>query len=60
MSMEVASVIAGSPNLYPTTLLEIAEDVCTRDVARKARPVVTVAEQDGWFGQQRQGKLFAT
>jgi hypothetical protein len=58
MPMELASVIAGNPNFYPTTLLEAAEEVCTRNVARKTRPVASVAEDEGWFGQQRSGKLF--
>ena len=58
MPIETASAIAGNPSLYPTTLLEIAEEVCRRNVARKTRPVASVAEDEGWFGQQRPGRLF--
>jgi hypothetical protein len=58
MPIETASAIAERPDLFPTGLLAIAEEVCRRDVARRAKPVASVAEEEGWFGHQRSGKLF--
>jgi hypothetical protein len=58
MPFEIASEIAGSPDLYPTPLLAMAEEVCRRNMSRKAKPVVTIADEEGWFGQQRPGRLF--
>lgn len=58
MPIEIARRIAESPDRFPTTLLSVAEEVCRRRVARKAKPVVTIAEQEEWFGQSRTGRPF--
>lgn len=60
MPIEMASTIASCPNSYPTALLEIAIEVCTRAVASNARPVATVADDEGWFGQPRPGCLLGS
>lgn len=58
LPIEIARAIAAEPSEYPSYLVSLAEESCSRNVTRRAKPVADVAEREGWFGGAVSGRLF--
>ena len=58
MPLAVAKAIASEPAKYPSYLVSLADESCTRSVARRAKPVAEVAKREGWFGEPMTPSLF--
>jgi hypothetical protein len=58
MRSATAKAIAGEPAKYPSYLVSLADESCTRSVARGAKAVADVAIREGWFGEPVPLRLF--
>jgi hypothetical protein len=58
MPLAIAKAIASEPTRYPSYLVTLANESCTRSIARKAKAVADVAEREGWFGEPLTPGLF--
>jgi NACHT domain len=58
MPLAVAKAIASDPSKYPSYLVSLADESCTRSVARRAKTVADVAKREGWFGELVTPRLF--
>jgi hypothetical protein len=58
MPLAVAKAIASEPAKYPSYLVSLADESCTRSVARRAKTVADVAKREGWFGEPVAPTLF--
>jgi hypothetical protein len=51
MPLAIARAIASEPAKYPSYLVTLADDSCTRSMARGAKGVADIAKREGWFGE---------
>jgi hypothetical protein len=51
MPLAIARAIASEPAKYPSYLVTLADDSCTRSMARRAKGVADIAKREGWFGE---------
>jgi len=58
MRLAIAKAIAGEPAMYPSYLVSLADESCTRSVARRAKAVADIAIREGWFGEPVPLRLF--